>query len=121
MKVQVSPEIYDAVNSLDIKDQESFKILEEYILQYGLENIATDTSDIHSEHLQILKDRLHYDERNLSLYFSSLDTIYQLRKQFSDHMHNQNVIQVCLKDNAEKEIEINRLKLLMKGLSDGNS
>lgn len=98
---------------LDEKDQESFRIVEEHILKYGLKNLGINSPKIYRDHFKILQNRLISDQRVFSIYLSNLDNVYEFRTQFIDHMHNQNVIQVCRKDIHEKQIEIDRLKTLV--------
>lgn len=118
MKTVISNTVQDLVNPMDEKDALSFKILEENILKYGLEGFVQQNSELYLEHFNILRDRLVYDERNIRQYLNCLDVAYQIRTQFLSHMHNQNVIEICHKDNAEKDFEILQLKELIDDLQE---
>lgn len=118
MKTVIFNTVQDLVIPMDEKDALSFKILEENILKYGLEGFIDHNSELYLEHYKVLRDRLIYDERNIKQYLHSLDLAYQIRIQFLSHMHNQNVIEVCHKDSAEKDFEILRLKELLDALQN---
>ncbi len=96
-------------NEMNKKDQESFNILEQNILLYGLQGFIDKDNDLYLNHIGIIRDRNPYNDRTIKEYITALDLIYKLRSSFLNHMTNQNIISVCKKDMIEKQIKIDML------------
>lgn len=101
------------IEYLNNQDIETFKKIEDSILNKGLE-----TSCLDSNFQELVKEVLkrNSDKYSLREYFSSLDLAYQSRINFLNNMSNQNKIEIYSEDNKQIEIRINILKKFIDSL-----
>lgn len=95
------------------KDRESFDILEQNILEQGLDSFIENNHELYRKHFDIISSRNYYNERAIDTYLKSLDLARELRIGFLDHMNNQNIAKVCYEDIQRNQVEIDRLKNLI--------
>ena len=119
-KVKVmNQNLKDKIVALDLKDSFLFKEMEENILKYGLQGFKNKASKSYHQLYNLILKRNPYSESILNHYLNSLDTAYEIRTQFCEHMHSQNTCSVLYEDNRVKDLEITRLENVLESRKGG--
>lgn len=105
----------DKINELDIEDKIPFQEIERGILEYGREKFKDNNPDNYFYLYRLILNRNIYSERELNYYLNSLDAVYEIRTQFLDHMHNQNIISILHEENERQSKELIRLQNILGG------
>ena len=91
----------------------NFIKIEEYILEFGLKAFMVVNGDLEKT-FNSLVNRLKYDRDKINTYLVHLDAVYQLRTKFLKTLHVQNVIKECEKNITVNEMEIQKMKSILK-------